>query len=269
MKSVPHQCLQMAVSIALAWKTIAQSEHSDLDETLATYDEMVGRGAVFSIPAFQIARNLVLQKMIREGLSQVKSQNLNAYLATSDDFVQRFGDSDEPEIRMQVATAMFFRAFNCLKFGESSLAITAFDELIERFGNDNVSDLQQMVVRAMGLKAETQITVGHVEEGLHTCDEVEKRLGSLQNEKAKVPNWVERFREKHAGTGPEERLRVFCHGMAVKMASCKSPADPTKTSGCHGRISIHICHFRPRERIDDTIFSPKYNHDRLARRPWR
>lgn len=181
---------KVLVSNAFILKIIAHSQHSELDQTVAIYDKMIRRPGVASLPAFPIVRDLVMSKMIMKGLIQSRVKDLSAGIATLDGFIQRFGEFDEPDIRMQVATAMFLRAFTCLKRRESMLAIAAFDNLIERFGNDNASNLQNLVVRAMGFKAETQVKTGHVEDALQTCDEVEKRLGSLPGNSAYAPRWL-------------------------------------------------------------------------------
>ena len=181
---------RVLVSSAFILKTIAHSQHSELDQTIAIYDRMIRRPGVTSLPAFPIARDLVMSKMIREGLTQFKVKNHSAGMVTLDGFIQRFGEFDEPDIRMQVATAMFFKAFTCLKNGESLSAIAVFDDLIERFGNDNAFNLQNLVVRAMGSKAETQVKTGHAEDALQTCDEVEKRLGSLPGDSAFAHRWL-------------------------------------------------------------------------------
>ncbi|MDE2847695.1 MAG: ATP-binding protein [Gemmatimonadota bacterium] len=181
---------KILVSNAFILKTIAHSQHSELDQTVAIYDKMIRRPGVTSLPAFPIVRDLVMSKMIKKGLTHFRVKGLSASIAALDGFIQRFGEFDEPEIRIQVATAMFLRAFTCLKKRESLLAIAAFDSLIERFGNDNASNLQNLVVRAMGFKAETQVKTGHAEDALQTCDEVEKRLGSLPGNSAYAPRWL-------------------------------------------------------------------------------
>lgn len=173
-----NELTEMADILTLEETKLAESEHC-----------LIGVETTEEIPALKDNIS-VIGKMIKKGMAQLKQKKPGEGVATLDGLVQRFGDFEEPDIRMHVATAMFFKAFIYLRIGKPLLAIVAFDDLVERFGNDNASNLNDLILRAMGSKAETQITLGQAEEALQTCSELAKRLCTSYSESTSAPGWL-------------------------------------------------------------------------------
>ena len=107
------------------------------------------------------------------------SANPAAATIAYDELIERFGDSDAPDLQVRVAWALSNKGATQGQLGEFTAAVAAYDELIERFGDSDALDLQVPVAWALSQKGMRQIEMGRAEEALHTCEELERRLGAL------------------------------------------------------------------------------------------
>ena len=67
--------------------------------------------------------------------------------------VKRYGESDVPEIQVQIAKALFNKGVELWRQGTHEAAIKVYDELVERYGDSEVPDVQEPVAAALVNKA--------------------------------------------------------------------------------------------------------------------
>ena len=67
--------------------------------------------------------------------------------------VKRYGESDVPEIQVQIAKALFNKGVELWRQGAHEAAIKVYDELVERYGDSEVPDVQEPVAAALVNKA--------------------------------------------------------------------------------------------------------------------
>ena len=98
-------------------------------------------------------------------------------LESLDDLIGRFCDDPRPELREQVAKALFNKGFCLGALGRDEDAIDVYDELIGRFGNDPQPELWQPVVLALFNKGGCLGELGRHEEAIAVYDHLLDRFG--------------------------------------------------------------------------------------------
>ena len=80
-----------------------------------------------------------------------------AALATYDEVIARFGDSDTLLLQVRVAWALFKKGNTQVQLGDYAAAVESYDEVIVRFGDSDLPDLQILVALALYDKGDIQI----------------------------------------------------------------------------------------------------------------
>ena len=88
------------------------------------------------------------------GITQGRSGEAQAAMATYDEVVERFGDSDMPELQVQVAKALVNKAITQGQIGEAQAAITTCDKAVACFKDSDAPEITIQVARALGVKTE-------------------------------------------------------------------------------------------------------------------
>ena len=106
--------------------------------------------------------------------------NLGEYEAASaiyDQLVAYIGDSDVPELQVQVATALIWKGITQGQLGDAQAEMSTYDEVAGRFGDSDVPELQVLVATALVNKGVTQGQLGDAQAEMSTYDEVAGRFG--------------------------------------------------------------------------------------------
>ena len=94
-----------------------------------------------------------------------------------DEVVQRFGDSDVPELQEQVAKSLFNKGVTRGQLGETDAEIALYDEVVQRFGDSDVPELQEQVAKSLFNKGVTRGQLGETDAEIALYDEVVQRFG--------------------------------------------------------------------------------------------
>jgi len=94
-----------------------------------------------------------------------------------DELVERYGESDLPEVQDAAAKGMVNKGVALSRQGEHDAAIKVYDELIERHGNSDIPEIQAAVANAMGNKGVALSRQGEHEAAIEVYDELVERHG--------------------------------------------------------------------------------------------
>ena len=143
-----------------------------------------GRGAEFS-------GDTVLEEVKRiaaQGLEHVQSGETEAAIAAWDEVVERFGNSNAPEVQDWVAAALCWKGDRQRESGETETAIATYDEVVGRYRGSDASDVQYWPVRALYWKGGQQENSGEIEAAVATYGELVERYGG--SDAPNIPHWV-------------------------------------------------------------------------------
>ena len=101
-------------------------------------------------------------------------------LATFDELVHRFGESETPALLEPVAAALVNKGAVLGMLNRPEEALTACDEVLRRFGESETPALLESVANALVNKGATLGTLNRPEEALTACDEVLRRFGESE-----------------------------------------------------------------------------------------
>ena len=134
----------------------------------------------------QQAELLAAKKIFDEAVALKNQNQLEDALASFDEVVRRFGDSEMPMVPQLVALALFERGSTLDDLDRLEDALTAYDEVLRRFAESQVLNLLRLVAAALVTKGVILGRLDRPEEVLATCDEVVRRFGD-----SKAPGLVE------------------------------------------------------------------------------
>ena len=134
----------------------------------------------------QQAELLAAKKIFDEAVALKNQNQLEAALASFDEVVRRFGDSEMPMVPQLVALALFERGSTLDDLDRLEDALTAYDEVLRRFAESQVLNPLRLVAAALVTKGVILGRLDRPEEVLATCDEVVRRFGD-----SKAPGLVE------------------------------------------------------------------------------
>ena len=143
-----------------------------------------GRGAEFS-------GDTVLEEVKRlaaRGLEHAQSGEMEAAIAAWDEVVERFGNSNAPEVQDWVAAALCWKGDRQRESGETETAIATYDEVVGRYRGSDASDVQYWPVRALYWKGGQQENSGEIEAAVATYGELVERFGD--SDEPNIPHWV-------------------------------------------------------------------------------
>ena len=134
----------------------------------------------------QQAELLAAKKIFFKAIALKNQNQLEDALASFDEVVRRFGDSEMPMVPQLVALALFERGSTLDDLDRLEDALTAYDEVVRRFAESPVLDLLRLVAVALVSKGVILGRLDRPEDVLVTCDEVVRRFGD-----SKAPGFVE------------------------------------------------------------------------------
>ncbi|CAO3460206.1 hypothetical protein [Azospirillum argentinense] len=94
-----------------------------------------------------------------------------------DDLIGRFGDDPRPELREQIAKALFSKGVRLGELERNEEAIAVYDEVVGHFGDDPQPELQKPVAWTLVDKGVRLGELGRHEEAIAVYDEVVGRFG--------------------------------------------------------------------------------------------
>ena len=100
-----------------------------------------------------------------------------AALDIYDELVERYGESDIPEVQEAVATALFNKGVGLSRQGEHEAEIEVYEELIERYGESEIPEVQEAVIKAMVNKGVELSRQGAPEAALQVYEALVERYG--------------------------------------------------------------------------------------------
>ena len=132
-------------------------------------------GATDASPEVMAARNLF------DGAFALWKQNrAEDALATLDELVDRFGESETPAILEGVAMALFNKGVTLGRLDRLEEALNAWDEVVSRFGKSKAPTLLKPVAKALFNKGMALGRLDCPEEELSAYDEVVNRFGESE-----------------------------------------------------------------------------------------
>ena len=118
-------------------------------------------GRIFSDEEWQSIRQASEQAtamddkaLVNRGVTQGWLGETESEVVTYDEVVERFGDSDVPELQVQVAKALVNKAITQGHIGEAQAAITTCDKAVACFKDSDAPEISIQVARALGVKTE-------------------------------------------------------------------------------------------------------------------
>ncbi len=97
---------------------------------------------------------------IREGATQGQLGETQAAMATNDEVVERFGDSDMLELQVEVAKALVNKTMTQEQIGEAQAAIATCDKAVACFKDSDAPEITIQVARVLGVKTKALLVRG-------------------------------------------------------------------------------------------------------------
>ena len=107
---------------------------------------------------------------VAKGVDRVQASEL-------DELVRRLGESDDTDLRLRVAEALFHKGVTLGQMNQPDVAIDAYDELLRRFGDSDDPDLRRRVAKALVNKGVALGRLNQSEAAVGTFDALVRRLG--------------------------------------------------------------------------------------------
>ena len=140
--------------------------------------EIMGRGRASPVENSPHAPEPVTALALwRKAVTHGNLGEYEAAIAIYDQLVAFIGDSDVPEIQVQVATALVNKGITQGQLGDAQAEMSTYDEVAGRFGDSDVPELQVQVAKALLNKGITQGQLGDAQAEMSTYDEVAGRFG--------------------------------------------------------------------------------------------
>ena len=119
------------------------------------------------------ARTLFGKALIHSNRGEYTAAALNIY----DELVERYGESEIPEVQEAVAKALVNKGVGLSRQGAHEAAIKVFDELVERYGESGIPEVQEAVATALFNKGIELSRQGAHEAAIKVFDELVERYG--------------------------------------------------------------------------------------------
>ena len=114
---------------------------------------------------------------IDKGNAFLDSEEFSDALEIYDDVIEKFGETDVPEIALQVARAFTNKGFTLTALHRPEEALSVLDEIIKRFGQTDYP----AVAGAFANKGAALIAAGRPEEALSVLDQTVQRFDGTEN----------------------------------------------------------------------------------------
>jgi len=102
-------------------------------------------------------------------------------LRTYDEIINRFGESENPELMVRVAKALLNKGYTLGQLDQPDNELKTYDEIINRFGESENPELMVRVAKALFNKGITLGQLGKPDNELKTYEEVINRYGKSNN----------------------------------------------------------------------------------------
>ena len=116
-----------------------------------------------------------------KALAQDRLGDASAAIETYASVVERYGESEERELQVQVAMALVNQGVAQSRLGDSSAAIETYSTVVERFGVSKEPALQELVAMALVNQGVVQGRLGDVSAAIETCASVAERYGDSED----------------------------------------------------------------------------------------
>ena len=175
--------------------------------------------------SLQVPTPIVALLIFAKALAYQELGELDMAIATYDEVVAHFGDSNVPELQKSVARALFNRGLKEGQLGKVEAEIATYDEVVARFGASDVPELQEGVARALVSKGIVQGHGGEVEAAIATCDEVVARFGANESPNIQIQVAIALvYRGIVQGHGGEvEAAIATCDEVVARFGANESP----------------------------------------------
>jgi tetratricopeptide (TPR) repeat protein len=167
-----------------------------------------------------------LRERVRESLV---TEDIAGVIGACDDLVTRFGDTVDPEIRVELAKALALKGATLNVLGRHEEALHVVKEMRARFSRDTETGVREELASLPGLEASALQMLGRFEEALMVLDEVIATVGEVPN---LVPALVGKSTSL-AQLGRQEEAILICNQVIANWGGkaenwpVESPLDPT------------------------------------------
>jgi tetratricopeptide (TPR) repeat protein len=107
--------------------------------------------------------------------------DLDSAVSAYGEVEERFGASEEPEVRLWVAIALDFKGDTYRELGDLDSAVSAYGEVEERFGASEEPEVRLWVAIALDFKGDTYRELGDLDSAVSAYGEVEERFGASED----------------------------------------------------------------------------------------
>ena len=238
--------VQALVSHAYLGKIWILLNKSDLGNSLTTYDVVVERPGVVQSPAFPAIRNLLAGSMLEKGATEHESGDYKKAIATFDDMIQRFADSDDPQLWMLVGVALASKVTACSKLGDSAGETAAYEEMIRRRSDsDDLPHPRVFIISTIIVKAGILVSTGDTEEALRECDEADRMLGSVLGDNTGLTGWTARLARSLRGLGDKHDPRLLGLRLQAKLVRVRALLGQEKLQAAMNEFRSAYATFDP------------------------
>ena len=116
--------------------------------------------------------------LLEQARARKRLSDFPGAVATCEEVVRRYGESESASLQRHVARALLVRADAQKELGRFQAAVTTYGEVIDRFGDQKALDFELQVAWALYYKAGTQQELGDLMETIAAYDEIVQRFGS-------------------------------------------------------------------------------------------
>ena len=155
-------------------KALALAESGQLQDAVATWDEVIRRFGASDAPA---DREQVSLALVNKGKALGGLGRADEALAVLDDVVRRFGADNGEGHPLAVATALAGKGGMLSNLDRHTEALAAWNQVARLFGNSRVPAVEALVANALIGTAVALNTLNRHGEALKACDEVLERFG--------------------------------------------------------------------------------------------
>ena len=171
--------VQECVGAALLNTGFYHDRLGDPEAAMACYDAVVGRFANSLRARLRLCVAMSLQNKGSTLAGLESPSAMDRAITTWEDLIERFSEDGEPDIQIQVATALTKKAGAQMKIGSAGTAVAACDDVICRYSASDRLDLRRAVARAMELKAMILNQMRRGREALETCGVLVRDFGGI------------------------------------------------------------------------------------------
>lgn len=144
-------------------------------DAIAGFDDVAER-----FPAFE---GLVAHAMNGKAWSLEKIERDEAAVAVYEQLIDRFGASDEDDLRKHVARALYQLGISLSRLGRDEDAIAAWDRVLDRFGPDDADpEFARRVSQSLERKAAAMRRLERLDDALEAYDEIVVRFSTSEYE---------------------------------------------------------------------------------------